>query len=75
MASIQIEFGKLCAPIKAQLKTQGYIVEDFLVEVLQRDLDAINRLSVRNLITEEMASKAKDILMKKIVELVEQSCK
>ncbi len=73
MSDIVITFGINAPPIKMQLCALGIIgIEDFFIKVFQADANAINRLTVSGLLPEDEAEKCRELLYKKIVNLVKK---
>jgi len=59
-----LEFGCLCNPLKAQLRKQGITLDVDTIKHFQQDADAISRLSIRSIITDAEAMKARGRLVK-----------
>lgn len=66
-----LRFGALCPPIIEQITEQGLGISARLVAHYQKDVDAIIRLTVRGVITDGEAHRAKTRLMKRIAKDVE----
>lgn len=66
---ISIAFGALCKPIKSQLP-DGYAIPAATCKHLQKDADAITRLSVRGLLTDSERLRARKRLMNQIQEAI-----
>jgi hypothetical protein len=69
LIKISINFGAMVEPIKDQLKRQDVDFDYRQINLLQLDSDAITRLLIQGLISESVAHKSREKLMKKIVKL------
>ena len=64
---LSIRLGALAPKIKEQLDSEGITdYDEICLDVFQKDADAISRLSIRGLIPESIAVKARVRLMKKL---------
>lgn len=59
-----LTFGAMSAPLRAQLKIQGFDIDAAVVKHCQRDADAITRLLVRHMLSEGEAHKARRRLLR-----------
>lgn len=63
---VGISFGALAPPLIEQLHEQGLTMDAKDASALSNDIDAVNRLYLRNVITETEAKQARRRIMKKI---------
>lgn len=69
--NMNIVFGALAPRLSEQLNKQGLTATFVLLDSIQRDADAISRLSVRGVLTESSARAAHRKLVKRLVGMVQ----
>ena len=67
-----ISFGALALPIHRQIREQGLSIMEHEADQFQKDVDAINRLRLKSIITDSEARRAHNRLMKQIDRAVTQ---
>jgi len=69
--TIQISLGAIAPKIITQLDEQGIVCDLEVIKHLQRDADAIARLSIQGFIPDAVAHTARKKLVKKIEKAIE----
>lgn len=64
-----INFGALSPPLKEQLRE--YVFNEDEIDILQEDIDAINRLHIKGMLTDSATQAAE----KKIIKKIAQACR
>ena len=70
--NLELNFGALSAPLNQQLRSQGLVVlagDAERLEHLQRDVDSLMRLVIRDVVTDSAAAAARGKIIKRVCAL------